>query len=655
MSTDSPAAEQGPVNVETNYFGTVLEHFTADGNLRTSTTTIAIMCVVCAGKKLAIVNPDSRPRPTQETHESYTVLRCGHAFGYECLKTWLGYNATCPTCRTPTTCPRGHGHKLVVHGATLRAADQPQDIRLIREVLEDDQDCERCAHERRGSRQGLFPGLLPPWNPLDPSMPEFYEPRPRLDFLFESSNTYRNIRPPWTYEPPPGFPGPSPGTPYGIGSRSRTASPVRDFSLPDPILDYRTPPNTRPEHTVGPPWVVPLPELPQSTDAASPQGPSSPNSRHRRRRRHSRRDHGGLGDDVDIVDVSATGRPIVVSSPPPPPRRRSRTTYFDYNTNINYSDPDAYGYGGANIIDVSPTRQRNDDDHRRRRRRRRHRRDGGERVDVDDEADASPPPGPIHHYHPNSSSSIVPPSSSSREDADVAAIESAIGPVIPRDDPAFELEITVHRDGGISVAAPGTTAVSWRLRDAAAADSNDNDEVEEGDVDRYYRLTTDAQGHHTLIRQRLEPVLPTPTTSTPSSSSRSPAGGQSPTVSSNGYRYVRSRSGGGGVGHGYGGRQLLHGVRDRNGDGGSHSSGHRHRRHRSLYHDDDDDDDAAIFATRSIFGGDQSQSLRALRHAFDDFTLRDEEEEEQEQEGEYRAIAPPTTWPQSRSWSWSWS
>ncbi|KAI1118893.1 hypothetical protein F5Y14DRAFT_461674 [Nemania sp. NC0429] len=42
------------------------------------------------------------------TAEAYTILPCGHAFGYDCVWNWLQHNPHCPTCNTSAKHQCGH-------------------------------------------------------------------------------------------------------------------------------------------------------------------------------------------------------------------------------------------------------------------------------------------------------------------------------------------------------------------------------------------------------------------------------------------------------------------------------------------------------------------------------------------------------------------
>ncbi|CAJ2511293.1 Uu.00g069180.m01.CDS01 [Anthostomella pinea] len=70
-----------------------LDYFSPDGDLL-GDVLLQVDCQIC-DKKLAII------QPPDDENEAYTVLPCGHAFGYNCIQLWLegGNNPTCPSCR----------------------------------------------------------------------------------------------------------------------------------------------------------------------------------------------------------------------------------------------------------------------------------------------------------------------------------------------------------------------------------------------------------------------------------------------------------------------------------------------------------------------------------------------------------------------------
>ncbi|KAI1399206.1 hypothetical protein F4819DRAFT_428299 [Hypoxylon fuscum] len=100
--SQTPNSNQQVTTVETNNFNRVLEHFDEGGQIISpDSTRFDIDCPICLERKLFLLNTNF-DQGSPETHESYTVLpKCGHAFGYHCLSSWLGSdNDTCPTCRT---------------------------------------------------------------------------------------------------------------------------------------------------------------------------------------------------------------------------------------------------------------------------------------------------------------------------------------------------------------------------------------------------------------------------------------------------------------------------------------------------------------------------------------------------------------------------
>jgi hypothetical protein len=74
------------VVVETNNFHKALKHFTMRGRFKNERTIrLSIPCTICLAKNLAVINPYFDESADCSTHEFYTVLRCGHAFGFTCL------------------------------------------------------------------------------------------------------------------------------------------------------------------------------------------------------------------------------------------------------------------------------------------------------------------------------------------------------------------------------------------------------------------------------------------------------------------------------------------------------------------------------------------------------------------------------------------
>ncbi|KAI0007773.1 hypothetical protein F4779DRAFT_490086 [Xylariaceae sp. FL0662B] len=128
------------ITVETNNFHRVLEHFDEDGYLIDPVNIhLELTCQICNEKNLALIN-NRFDRRTRETHECYTVLpRCGHAFGYRCLYSWLlsdaSGNRTCPTCRKPVYLSRAHRNSLLEIFGDAGIQEQNKEVVDIRKVL----------------------------------------------------------------------------------------------------------------------------------------------------------------------------------------------------------------------------------------------------------------------------------------------------------------------------------------------------------------------------------------------------------------------------------------------------------------------------------------------------------------------------------------
>ncbi|KAK7757158.1 hypothetical protein SLS62_000707 [Diatrype stigma] len=149
--TAAAAASSSPaVVIDTNNFHQVLKHFDADGQLLAdeARTEIAIPCSICT-KNLAI--PCRGADITDETHEAFAVLPCGHGFGFVCLCAWLAksqwdhrfqgqgdgrdpFRPQCPACRQPA--PVVPGTRRVFRLPPLfLARDRADDMRRVRAAL----------------------------------------------------------------------------------------------------------------------------------------------------------------------------------------------------------------------------------------------------------------------------------------------------------------------------------------------------------------------------------------------------------------------------------------------------------------------------------------------------------------------------------------
>lgn len=148
MNSQVQQPQTGEVKVDTENFHQVLEHFDDEGHLKDKDNTrIAINCAICKEHDLAILNHDKQER-SRSRHESYAVLKCGHAFGYVCLHNWLLQNKTCPSCRTNPFCsPREHFLMSDLYG-DAGAKEQHEEIQDIRKFLQRSPECAAC--EGRG-------------------------------------------------------------------------------------------------------------------------------------------------------------------------------------------------------------------------------------------------------------------------------------------------------------------------------------------------------------------------------------------------------------------------------------------------------------------------------------------------------------------------
>ncbi|KAI1166917.1 hypothetical protein F5B18DRAFT_648324 [Nemania serpens] len=80
--------------------------------------------------------------------QAFTILPCGHAFGYDCIKEWLESSPQCPTCDASAEHPR------CGHLAKLEKMEQ-KDNKLYLEIMDPADfpalcdDCRRRERERR--------------------------------------------------------------------------------------------------------------------------------------------------------------------------------------------------------------------------------------------------------------------------------------------------------------------------------------------------------------------------------------------------------------------------------------------------------------------------------------------------------------------------
>ncbi|KAI3324783.1 hypothetical protein HD806DRAFT_534245 [Xylariaceae sp. AK1471] len=184
--TKSLATTEPIVVVETSNFHEVLRHFTMRGNFKDEKRTrLSILCMICLAKNLAIINPGFDKSVNCSTHEFYTVLRCGHAFGFTCLNKWFVSqsleNLKCPICRAAVNCKREHLVPLKIRGGTEDMELQRREIKKIRAML-CNPTCELCPIPESGaspeSTSSSETPRMPSHQPNPPSQLRFSERPP---------------------------------------------------------------------------------------------------------------------------------------------------------------------------------------------------------------------------------------------------------------------------------------------------------------------------------------------------------------------------------------------------------------------------------------------------------------------------------------------
>ncbi|KAI1329600.1 hypothetical protein F5Y16DRAFT_417617 [Xylariaceae sp. FL0255] len=92
-----------------------LPFFTDDGQPREGVT-IAVDCLIC-NTPLALADV------ADDNHEKFTILPCGHAFGYYCIKRWLREGERSRTGPTCPSCRKSLRHRLCRHTASIKKLD----------------------------------------------------------------------------------------------------------------------------------------------------------------------------------------------------------------------------------------------------------------------------------------------------------------------------------------------------------------------------------------------------------------------------------------------------------------------------------------------------------------------------------------------------
>ncbi|KAI8945996.1 hypothetical protein F4801DRAFT_593716 [Xylaria longipes] len=104
--------------------------------------TIDTKCAIC-DSRLSLYEP-----PNNNGVEAFTVLPCGHAFGYECVKFWFQTDdmAKCPTCGVSAK------HSGCGHLAKLRKMQQ-EDKNLNLKMPDNEplpSRCDYCVYHNLG-------------------------------------------------------------------------------------------------------------------------------------------------------------------------------------------------------------------------------------------------------------------------------------------------------------------------------------------------------------------------------------------------------------------------------------------------------------------------------------------------------------------------
>ncbi|KAH8158084.1 hypothetical protein CIB48_g10160 [Xylaria polymorpha] len=97
---------------------------------------LKVNCAICKSR-LSLHEP-----PDNKEVEAFTILPCGHAFGYDCIKAWfqMGHPAKCPSCGASAK------HSACGHLAKLRKMQQ-ENKSLTLEMVDRDglpPSCDDC-------------------------------------------------------------------------------------------------------------------------------------------------------------------------------------------------------------------------------------------------------------------------------------------------------------------------------------------------------------------------------------------------------------------------------------------------------------------------------------------------------------------------------
>ncbi|KAI0404806.1 hypothetical protein F4802DRAFT_615238 [Xylaria palmicola] len=131
--------------VDSSYAHTWVKHFNSSGELLPGVD-LSVDCGIC-GTALAITTP------ADNTHQSFAVLPCGHAFGHACITQWFRYTADCPQCR------RRIRHRACGHSVMLRELQGGGSFNPHRDVLAAMNTDEELAGFCASCRKALYAGL----------------------------------------------------------------------------------------------------------------------------------------------------------------------------------------------------------------------------------------------------------------------------------------------------------------------------------------------------------------------------------------------------------------------------------------------------------------------------------------------------------------